>query len=177
MMDSIFSQEAPEMYQRIAVILVLAALLFGLYTLYFRTKERFIMANDETPAYAGPESLNTPNLPERTVMPGGPNSPSMASVVDSPVTIPESEAMDPYAEKFQKSQFVDDNRAPERLFGPARDPVVTGIAAESGVASVVTSGQPNVYEFTPESAQNGGAFMNDTIFANDTMEPKNFAAF
>lgn len=165
------------MFQRIAVILVLAALLFGLYTLYFRTKERFLMSNDETPAYAGPESLNTPNLPERTVMPGGPNSPSMASIVDSPVTIPESEAMDPYAEKFQKSQFVDDNRAPERSFGPAPQPTVTGLAVESGVASMTTSGQPNVYEFAPEAAQNGGAFMNDQIFANDTMEPKNFAAF
>lgn len=176
-MTTIFSKEAPEMIQRIVTILVLAAVLFGVYTLYFRTKERFNIRNVEVPSYASPEQYNTPNLPERTVMPGGPNSPSMASVLDTPVIVPESEAMDPYSEKYQKSQFVDDNRAPERSFGPAPQPTVTGIAVDSGVASRVSSGQPNVYEFAPESAQNGGAFLGDSIFANDTLEPKNFAAF
>jgi hypothetical protein len=161
------------MNQRIYVIVGLAVLLFAAYILYFRQKEYFTQQVSEEEK---PLRLSQPELPERIVAPSGPSAPSQRSL-EGPVRIPEPVQNDPAADNYTPSNFEDDNRAPERSFGPARLPTDTSLSVMAGNASeLVNPTKPNVYQFTPEQIHTGGEFM-DGIVANDTMEPTNFSSF
>lgn len=161
------------MNQRIYVIVGLAVLLFAAYILYFRQKEYFTQqVSEEYKLLRLPE----PELSKRIVAPSGPSAPSQRSL-EGPVRIPEPVQNDPAADNYTPSNFEDDNRAPERSFGPARLPTDTSLSVMAGNASEsVNSTKPNVYQFTPEQIHTGGEFM-DGIVANDTMEPTNFSSF
>ncbi len=164
------------MKTKIGVVLVLATLLFAIYLYFFGKPEGFAI---ETPAPAPPMELPPPHLPERIITPAGPNSPSQqADLQEPPVRLPGPKDMDPYAESYRESNFGDDNRAPEKLFGPAPLPTVTDVARESGVASGVLSPyQPSVEQFNPENAQNGGEFIRGGVFAFDKDEQVNYSQF
>jgi hypothetical protein len=162
------------MNQRIFIIVGLAVLLFAAYILYFRQKEYFTQQLSEE--YKPIVRLPEPELPERIVAASGPSAPSQRSL-EGPVRIPEPVQNDPAADNYTPSNFEDDNRAPERSFGPARLPTDTSLSVMAGNASEsVNPTKPNVYQFTPEQIHTGGEFM-DGIVANDTMEPTNFSSF
>jgi hypothetical protein len=164
------------MKTKVVVVLVLATVLFAVYLYFFGKSEGFAV---EIPAPAPQIELPPPHLPERVVASAGPNSPSQrADLEEPPVRLPEPSERDPYADSYRESNFGDDNRSPEKLFGPAPLPTVTDIARESGVASNVLSPyQPTVEQFNPENAQNGGEFIGGGIFAFDKDEQVNYSQF
>lgn len=161
---------------KLLFILLLATVLFGFYTYFFRQSEAFAV---EVPGPAGILEHPTPNLPERVIAQAGPQGPVQASNPhDAPVRIPPPSPNDPYAQSFQNSDFGDENRAPEKLFNLAPLPTVTDVARESGVASNVLNGrEPAVEKFNPEGLQNGGEFMEGGIFPYDKDESVNFSEF
>lgn len=164
------------MKAKVGVVLFLAILLFASYLYFFGTPEGFAI---ETPAPAPAIEYPPPHLPERTITPAGPNSPmQQADLEDPPVRVPQPKDNDPFAETYRESNFTDDNRSPEKLFGPAPLPTVTDVARASGVASGTLSPyQPSVEQFNPESAQNGGEFIRGGVFAFDKDAVVNFAEF
>ena len=166
------------MKAKIALVLSLAVILFVAYLTYFRNGEAFASS---TPAELEEDIVQpTQSLPPRQVASAGPNSPAMRAPPDpsdTPVVLPGPVERDPYAQSQQVSDFGDDNRAPERMFGPAPLPTITDVGSASGAMSRILSNQPNVQEFSIEGAQNGGEFIPGGVFANDTDVPTNFSAF
>jgi hypothetical protein len=165
------------MKAKITLVLSLAVILFVAYLMYFRNGESFASS---TPAELERDIVQpTQPLPPRQVASAGPNSPAMRAPPDSspPVVLPGPVERDPYAQTQQVSNFVDENRSPERMFGPAPLPTITDVGSASGAMSRILSNQPNVQEFSIEGAQNGGEFIDGGVFANDTDVPTNFSAF
>jgi hypothetical protein len=169
----------PQMQQKVLIVLVLALVVFGVYAYIFRKQESFAV---EIPAPA-PEIEQPAPMPGRVITPAGPNSPAQqADLSEPPARIPEPRDRDPYDDSYKPSNFGDETRNPEKLFGPAPLPTVTDIAQASGIASSQLSPfQPAVEQFNPENAQNGGAFIrtgDETgIFAFDKDMPTNYASF
>lgn len=166
------------MNTKVLVVILLAIVVFGVYVYYFRNPEGFKLDLD-IPGPAPEQTQPPPHLPGRVITPGGPNSPVQEADRDEPpVLVPEPTPNDPFAETHQTSAFGDDNRSPERLFGPAPLPTVTDIAVGSGIASHALSPyQPSVEQFNPETAQNGGQFMEGGIFAYDKEVATNYSEF
>jgi hypothetical protein len=166
------------MKAKIALVLSLAVILFVAYLMYFRGGEAFASS---TPAELEADIVQpTQPLPPRKVASAGPNSPAMRAPPDpteTPVVLPGPVDRDPYAQSEQVSNFGDDARSPERMFGPAPLPTITDVGSASGAMSRMLSNQPNVQEFSIEGAQNGGEFIPGGVFANDTDVPTNFSAF
>ena len=158
------------------VVLILAVVFFSVYLYFFAKPEGFAI---EIPAPAPFLEQPPPHMPARVISPGGPNSPvQQPDLEEPPVRLPEPIDNDPYASTQRESNFGDDNRAPEKLFGPAPLPTVTDIARASGVASNVLDGnQPSLEQFNPETAQNGGQFMDGGIFAFDKDVPTHYSEF
>jgi hypothetical protein len=84
------------------------------------------------------------------------------------------------------AQFEQHLRHPEQLFHqPGNQGQVTDVA--SGRASEVSTalgpvpvgsvGPMGQQGFSPEMAQNGGAFLGNSVFAYDGMEPTGFTSF
>ena len=173
-----FFRSVAQMNTKTLLVIVLAVLLFGAYVFFFRNPEGFKLDID-IPGPAPEQEQPPPHLPGRVIAPGGPNSPAQQGDVDEPpALLPEPTPSDPFAEQHQSSAFGDENRAPEKLFGPAPLPTVTDIAVGSGIASHALSPfQPAVEQFNPETAQNGGEFMRGGIFAYDKDVPTNYSEF
>ena len=166
-----------QMKAKIVLVLSLAVILFVAYLMYFRNGEAFASS---TPAELEADIVQpTQPLPPRQVASAGPNSPAMRAPPDPspPVVLPGPVDRDPYAQSEQVSNFGDDARSPERMFGPAPLPTITDVGSASGAMSRILSNQPNVQEFSVEGAQNGGEFIPGGVFANDTDVPTNFSAF
>jgi hypothetical protein len=166
-----------QMKAKIALVLSLAIILFVVYLMYFKGGEAFAV---QEPGAVEDIVQPTQQLPERTVSPGGPNSPALRAPPeegDTPVVLPGPEHRDPYAQSQQVSNFGDDARSPERMFGPAPLPTITDIGTASGAMSRILSDAPATQQFATEAAQNGGEFIDGGVFANDTDVPKNFSAF
>lgn len=170
----------PQMQERVLVVILLAVVAFVGYVYFFRKSENFAV---EIPGPAPIIEQGPPHLPGRVISPAGPNSPAQqADLEEPPALLPEPKDRDPYSESYQPSNFGDETRNPEKLFGPAPLPTVTDIAQASGIASSQLSPfQPAVEQFNPENAQNGGAFIKTSeesgIFAFDKDMPTNYAAF
>ena len=170
----------PQMQEKVLIVVLLAIAVFAGYVYFFRKTESFAV---EIPGPAPIIEQPPPHMPGRVITPAGPNSPAQqADLKEPPVLLPEPKDRDPYSESYQASNFGDESRNPEKLFGPAPQPAVTDIAVASGVASSQLSPyQPAVEQFNPESAQNGGAFIqtgqDSGIFAFDKDMPTNYAAF
>ena len=80
------------------------------------------------------------------------------------------------------ANFHDNLRHPEQLFhqpsGPAAVPSMTISDVPGGRAAMTSTPlDGNQQQFGPESAQNGGAFIGNSVFAFDGMEPTEFTAF
>lgn len=117
------------------------------------------------PAPAAPVQQPVVEEPPRQVSASGPNPPNARPEAPVPPTIsPEPRPVDPYDDKNMEAPITDSMRYPELSFGPG----VSNTGVSAGVSSGVASGAVNVNlsPFSPEFAQNGGAFVG-TVFAND----------
>jgi hypothetical protein len=174
------------MFNKLLLAVIAAALLFIGYlmlTSYYPQligNESFYpnIGNATMPDIAPPTEQYPLVEPPRIIVPGGPSTPN-ARVPTPPAEIepPEVKAQDPY-HNSNGSSFVQDNlRHPERMFSPGIKPVNTSIAVESGVMSNINQSAAQALQvFSPETAQNGGIFMNG-VSANDTLQDSEYSAF
>jgi hypothetical protein len=168
------------MKSRIVVAVFLAALIFLAYQLYINLSEKK-QVEEAFETYAAAPVVTQP-IPEppRTITPGGPNSPNQMPPEEEGPTerLPGPEDSDPGGDLYGSSNMKDDLRYPERLFGPAPKPNVVTLATEAGIASNLNSGVNQALQsFRPDFAQNGTEFLEGGIFANDTLDEKNYSAF
>ena len=167
------------MKSQVFVAVLLAATLFLAYQLYLNLHGQTLLIEEDFIAPAPVVTQPSPE-PERTIAPGGPNSPNQMppATHDTNERLPGPEDSDPLDDDYGSSNMKDNMRYPERLFGPAPPPVNTTIPVASGNASVLTSGVNQALQtFKPEFAQNGAEFIPGGIFANDVFDNPNYSAF
>jgi hypothetical protein len=93
---------------------------------------------------------------------------------------PQQEGIGPDAQA--PAEFGENLRHPEQLFHqPQGDPATPSMTINdvpSGRASQLSTPlSGNQQQFGPETAQNGSAFIGDSVFAFDGMEPSGFSSF
>lgn len=144
---------------------------------YFQESNDILPKNDTFMNYS-PAAANLPDtvpMPivegPRTIVGSGPNAPSQAAPLDTIRVTQEPGATDPYAEPNEDANARENLRHPERMFRPAPQMDAVEQIPDSGIG-----GSPDMQQFAPEFAQNGGEFMNG-IFANDLDTPTNFSMF
>lgn len=104
----------------------------------------------------------------RIVAPAGPNSPTERAPEES-VVVPSEEPYDSQEETYESAEHPNRLRYPERLYGPGLETSDKQSAIDSGIASNSHQATLNAYQvFGPEFAQNGGAFMDNGVVANDS---------
>jgi len=159
------------MNTRITVAVVVAFLVYALYSWYSIPQYDGFDINTQKysePNLSEPQPQIPPSAKERTVTPGGPNSPGQKAPNER-VIVPEEEAFDPQADSYESAEHPERLRHPERLYGPGLEQDDNVTAVESGIASLSFQQTMNAYQsFGPEFAQNGGAFMENGVVANDT---------
>jgi hypothetical protein len=112
--------------------------------------------------------------PPRVVSPGGPNPPNAQALPTPRTRSPEAVPLDPSENENTELPIEDTLRHPELSFGPGTDNTATTMTPASGVGSSFSD--QTLSKFSPEFAQNGGAFLG-SIFANDTTVGKEYATF
>ena len=167
-----------QMKSQIVVAVLLASVLFLAYHLYLNLTSKNLLVEEE---FIAPAPVVTQPLPEpeRLITPGGPNSPNQMPppTHDINVRLPGPEDSDPLDDSYGSSNMKDNMRYPERLFGPAPQPINTTIPVASGNASTLTSGVNTALQtFNPDFAQNGGEFIPGGIFANDVFDNPNYSS-
>jgi hypothetical protein len=80
--------------------------------------------------------------------------------------------MDPYEDSNMEAPIRDSMRHPELSFGPGVDNTGMNRLATSGVASARASAGES--PFSPDFAQNGGAYMG-AVYANDLTKGDSYA--
>ena len=157
------------MNTRITLAVVVAFLVYAFYSWY--SIPQYDGFDINTQQYSEPNlsvPQASPKAKERTITPGGPNSPGQKAPNER-VVIPEEEAFDPQADSYESAEHPERLRHPERLYGPGLEQDDNVTAVESGIASKSFQQTMNAYQsFGPEFAQNGGAFMENGVVANDT---------
>lgn len=158
------------MSQRVVYAVVLAVILFGMYS-WFSTRQGvdpFVSYEPATASIIKTEPVEVDSS-ERAVAPGGPASPAQAPPRSLPAHIaPEEEPYDPDEKGYESAQIPERLRHPERSFGPAVVAENTDHAIQSGIASQAAQVTTQAYQmFGPEMAQNGGSFLDNGVMAND----------
>ena len=149
---------------RIVFVVILAGCLFFAYIL---AKNLLFKDESFTLGQAPIQVKQVLDLPDRTIAPGGPNSPAQAAETDEAVVYGPPRARDPYYEKEESSEMPERLRNPERMFQPASKPIDSDIAVDGGMAAYRGAvSRDAAQQFSPELAQNGGEFYGG-IFAND----------
>ena len=167
------------MNSQILLAILLAGVIFLAYQLYLNLYGSKLLIEE---TFIAPAPLVTQPIPEpeRTIAPGGPNSPNQMPppTHDTNERLPGPTDSDPLGDDYGSSDMKDNLRYPERLFGPAPKPVNTTIAVASGTASTLNAGVNEALQtFAPDFAQNGGEFVSGGIFANDVFDNPNYSAF
>ncbi len=167
------------MKSQVVVAVLLAGILFLAYQLYLNIyNEKLVI--EETFIAPAPVVTQPIPEPERTIAPGGPNSPNQLPppTHDTNERLPGPTDSDPLDDSYGSSDVKDNMRYPERSFGKAPKPINTTIPVASGNASTLTAGVNSALQtFSPDFAQNGGEFIHGGIFANDTLDDANYSAF
>lgn len=166
---------------KIVIVLVILFLGYQLILKYTANDDSYV---NYTLASGSPAPANVPpNLPPvamegpRTIVPGGPSTPSQAAPLDTVRITAATGALDPYAEQQEDANAPEKLRHPERMFRPAPNMDEVNMVTESGIGGRATQVAADAAEvFAPEFAQNGGEFMGG-VFANDTDLPSNFSDF
>ena len=159
------------MNTRITLAVVVAFLVYALYSWY--SIPQYDGFDINTQKYSEPnlsvlQPLPSAKAEQRTITPGGPNTPGQKAPNER-LIVPEEEAFDPQADSYESAEHPERLRHPERLYGPGLEQDDTVTAVESGIASKSFQQTMNAYQsFGPEFAQNGGAFMENGVVANDT---------
>lgn len=166
---------------KVVIVLVILFLGYQLILKYTVNDDSYVNYNQ---ASGSPAQANVPlNLPPvamegpRTIIPGGPSTPSQAAPLNTARITAATGALDPYAEQQEDANAPEKLRHPERMFRPAPNMDEVNMVAESGIGGRATQVAADAAEtFAPEFAQNGGEFMGG-VFANDTDLPSNFSDF
>ena len=174
--------------------LKLFAVIVLLYFGYQLVLKHTGMLDKSTPIYRAPPLLEedfkpAPEMPmmvmtetpksipvETVVTPAGPNPPAQKAPDGVRHVMAQEQATDPYAEMQGGAYEVEKLRNPERMFRPAPENNNTEIATQAGIASTMNAVPQNVGAFAPETAQNGGFFM-DSVAANDLEMHVNFSEY
>ncbi len=172
-------------------------LLYFAYQLILKHTGFLEKAEKTTPIYKAPDLLaenfqtlpTPPEIPmtivtesvqpipvEKVVAPAGPNPPAQQAPDGVRHVMAQEGPTDPYAEMQEDAYAPEKLRNPERMFRPAPENNNTTIAAQSGIASTMNAVPQNVGVFAPETAQNGGFFM-DGVAANDLEMHVNFSEY
>ena len=156
------------MNHKITIAVVAAFLLYALYSWFSIPQyDGFDLKEPEAHAKADPPMPHLP-APERVMSPSGPSSPGQQSSKET-IVVPSEEPYDPEAQTYESAEHPERLRHPERLYGPGLEQDDQVTAVESGIASNSYQKTMNAYQsFGPEFAQNGGAFMENGVVANDT---------
>lgn len=167
------------MKSQVVVAVLLAGILFLGYQLYLNMKKPNYVIEE---TFIAPAPVVTQPIPEpeRTITPGGPNTPNQLPppTHDTNERLPGPQDSDPLDDDYGSSNVQDNLRYPERSFGKAPKPVNTTIPVAAGNASTLTTGVNTALQtFSPDFAQNGGEFINGGIFANDTLDNSNYSSF
>jgi hypothetical protein len=157
-----------DMNHKITIAVVIAFLVYALYSWWsipqydgFDLKEPEAHAAVELPVQREPAQ-------ERVMSPSGPNSPGQQAPKES-IVVPSEEPYDPEAQSYESAEHPERLRHPERLYGPGLEQDDQVTAVESGIASNSYQKTMHAYQsFGPEFAQNGGAFMENGVVANDS---------
>ena len=168
-----------QMKSQVGLAVLFAGILFLVYQLYLNLSQKPLVIEE---TFIAPAPVVTQPIPEppRTIAPAGPNSPNQMPPPTHEIQerLPGPTDSDPLADEYGSSNMQDNLRYPERLFGPAPKPKITGLAVEAGTASNLNAGvNAALQTFNPEFAQNGGEFLQGGIFANDTFDNPNYSAF
>lgn len=166
------------MFARVVLAVLLTIVLYGIYSYIQVKQENFInyglvKKGFEYEEVADPEPKEADYAP-REIASGGPNTPS-ARPTGEPVIVPEEVPYDPSEQLHEESSIPERLRHPERVYSPGISADSPSIAEESGVASSAEQQVNRAFTvFSPEFAQNGGAFMN-SVTAFDTEVPYGYS--
>jgi len=180
-----------QMNGRILAAVLIAFILFGVYSWYTRKpSESFNLNTQIYEPVRVPEVANTnkqmyetvhvsqPPLPPvvHHVVPSGPNVPSqLPPPTMPPVIIQEERPFDPQEQNHESAEIPEKLRYPERLYSPGlNNEEFNTAAAMAGAANKVTTQANQV--FGPDLAQNGGNFMGE-VLANDASMKTNYSSF
>jgi hypothetical protein len=155
------------MNPKITTAVVIAFLLYALYSwMSIPTYDGFDINSQ---AYEPVLPVERPIVPPpKMTAPGGPNPPSEKPPAETLVIAPET-PFDPQEQTYESAEHPERLRHPERLYGPGLEQDNSTNAVESGIASSSFQQTMSAYQtFGPEFAQNGGAFMENGVVANDT---------
>jgi hypothetical protein len=164
---------------RILVAVLITVIIYAIYS-WYSTKNSPIdsFAIDiNSQNYAEAETTEPPIEASltRVIAPSGPAPPNQASS-EPAVRMPEESPFDPQEQSYESSDIPERLRHPERMFGPGLVNDQTSVATESGIATqaeIVT--QNSFQQFGPEFAQNGGAFLDGGVIANDSTLPTSYS--
>jgi hypothetical protein len=154
------------MQARVAIAILMVAVLFYVYSLYSTQKEAFTYAEavTEPSEPSAPPSLPAP-APPAPALPSPP-APSATPIVTASHSTREM-PRDPTDTQYESAQIPQRLRHPENSFSPGYVNDETDVTQASGVAGkamLVTEHAEQT--FGPELVQNGGEFMGG-IMAND----------
>ena len=156
------------MKTRVVIAVVTAVVLFGLYS-WISTKDGDTFASPYATAYP----VLAPPSPPATV-PSGPSAPSQRAMRET-VEMPEETAHDPSQDGYENAEHPDRLRHPERAFAPGL-PNHSDDGQESGLASQAAHvTYQSAQMFGPERVQNGGAFLESGVMANDMTIPTGYS--
>jgi hypothetical protein len=162
-----------QMFQRVALAVFIAVLVYGAVSWIQVRKEDFTNYKLSPQSYDHAESMRAPSpYPEREVSPGGPAAPAVRST-GAPSLTPAEQPNDPDAESYESSDIPERLRHPEKMFGPGViGDVDTSTVQASGIASSAQQKVARAFTvFSPEYAQNGGQFMENGVTAFDSDIP------
>jgi len=167
------------MKSQVIIAILLAGVVFLAYQVILNYQAQKLVIEE---TFIAPAPVVTQPIPEpdRTITPGGPNTPNQMPPPTHEIQerLPGPTDSDPLDDSYGSSDMKDNLRYPERLFGPAPKPEVTSIAVAAGNASTLNNGVNTALQtFSPDFAQNGGEFIPGGIFANDTLDDGNYSAF
>jgi hypothetical protein len=162
-----------QMNGRILAAVLIAFILFGVYSWYTRKPSETFDINRQM--YAPAIVSEPPPLPVvHDTVPSGPNAPGqLPPPTLPPMIVQEERPFDPQEQNHESASIPENLRYPERLYGPGLNNEETGTAITAGIASEVTKQSNQI--FGPEFAQNGGNFMGEVV-ANDTSVETNYSA-
>lgn len=160
---------------RIGTAVVLAFVLFGLYSWFTTQNDGFTLLNNQLYEEAEVSKPSEAHL-TRVVSPGGPSAPNQQGLSENAMIAPPETAYDPASEVHESAEIPERLRHPERMFSPGLENTDTDTAVAAGVASQAAQATSMSYQtFGPDFAQNGASFMNG-IMANDATVPLHYSS-
>ena len=164
------------MNHKITISVILAFLLYALYSWVsipqydgFDVPTASGLQIQQPHANANLPAIPHEPAPAKVMSPAGPSSPGQQPPFNAGMVVPSEEPYDPEAQTYESAEHPERLRYPERLYGPGLEQDDQVTAVESGIASNSYQKTMHAYQsFGPEFAQNGGAFLENGVVANDT---------